>query len=444
MILQEEFKLQMKNILGQEYSDFIEALHREPMVSIRTNPAKPENQLELFKPVPWCPTGHYLKERPVFTIDPFFHAGHYYVQEASSMFLDYVLNSIEIPLNPKILDLCSAPGGKSSLILSYLNNKGSLHCHEFDPYRQGVLKQNIGRWGYPNAIITYGSLQQLQKLDIRYDIILIDAPCSGEGMFRKEQEAWKQWNPNKVNHCSNIQKSIMAIADNLCTHNGYIIYSSCTWNTSENEEILQEYVKSENYRSVQIENNYPIHESFNSTYTYRFFPHKIEGEGFTISVIQRMRETTTSSTTHKTNIHFKTESTIEFNDLINEPDRFTSIYFKDNSIAVESELMSHFKSIFERVNTSYFGIPIGMKKGNDFYPAHALSQSMFLHTQIERLDLNRQLSLDYLRALIPNISIKSNSKWLIASYQSANLGWLKTGGQGLKNYLPKNQRIISF
>src|SRR6185436_19887387 len=114
------FVIQMKNLLGSEYSDFESALHETPPASVRLNPFKPENQLPLADSVPWCPEGYYLKNRPVFTIDPFFHAGHYYVQEASSMFVDFILKNLKLKSNSKILDLCSAPGGKSTLILSHL------------------------------------------------------------------------------------------------------------------------------------------------------------------------------------------------------------------------------------------------------------------------------------------------------------------------------------
>jgi 16S rRNA C967 or C1407 C5-methylase (RsmB/RsmF family) len=220
MTLPDLFKVQMKNLLGPEYPDFEEALHISSTPSVRLNPFKSEHQLPLAEPVPWCSGGYYLKERPNFTIDPFFHAGHYYVQEASSMFIDYILRSINFKTNSKILDLCSAPGGKSTLLLSFLATDGFLHCHEYDSFRAGILKQNIERWGYPNTIVTSGAMTQLENLDVRYDLILIDAPCSGEGMFRKEPEALKQWNENKVHHCSHLQKNIMNVADTLCAEDG--------------------------------------------------------------------------------------------------------------------------------------------------------------------------------------------------------------------------------
>ncbi len=442
MTLPTEFTKQMTGLLGSEYSDFEYAMQQKPAVSIRINPAKPENELKLSDQVAWCTEGFYIEDRPIFTLDPFFHAGHYYVQEASSMFLDYILKKLNLSPKPRILDLCSAPGGKSSLLLSHLQSRGILHCHEFDVHRHSILKQNIIRWGYPNAIVTYGSLLQLQKLNIKYDVILIDAPCSGEGMFRKEEDALKQWNNKKIGHCQNIQRHILSIADTLCAQQGYIIYSSCTWNTRENEEVLEDYIISNRYEAVEIKHDFPIPQSNKFSFTYRMYPHKIKGEGFTISVIKKQSDTLEK--------HRKTKSGILLQSNVNTPlwlnnsDDMVTIFFKDHYFAIPKDLEEDTIEIFEKVNTSSFGIPLGSFKGDDFYPAHGLSQSILLRNDLESIDLNKQQALNYLRALTPDIVYNSGSKWLTGKYKSASLGWIKSLSTGLKNYFPKNQRIISF
>jgi 16S rRNA C967 or C1407 C5-methylase (RsmB/RsmF family)/NOL1/NOP2/fmu family ribosome biogenesis protein len=434
MTLPEEFKKEMIHILGSDYPDFESSMHERTPVSIRMNPAKPQHELTVARQIPWCPEGYYLKERPLFTMDPFFHAGHYYVQEASSMFLDFILKSLDLKSEPLILDLCSAPGGKSTILLSHLRSRGLVHCHEYDSYRHGILKQTLVKWGYPNSIVTYGSLHQLQKLSIKYDLILIDAPCSGEGMFRKEKEAIKQWNLSKVNYCHNLQRTIFSVADSLCANHGYIIYSTCTWNSKENEEIVSSYVQSGKYQSVKIHHEFPILETANPAYTYRFFPHKLEGEGYTISVLKKQDESVSPST-ELSSIKFS-ESDIDLSDWLMDYSEMTVIPFKDNNYAIHKKHVPQVMNIQRNVNTSYFGIPLGVYKAKDFYPSHGLCQSILALQELE--------SVNYLRALTPELVVQTKTIWLTGKYKSATLGWIKVLNNRLKNYLPKNLRIISY
>lgn len=444
MTLPADFINQMKNLLGSEYSDFEASLHEQPSVSIRINPSKTENEFNLSQKVPWCADGYYLESRPVFTIDPFFHAGHYYVQEASSMFIDTILKKLKLKKNPRILDLCSAPGGKSTLLLAHLANQGFVHCHEFDPFRMGILKQNIERWGYPNVIITYGSLHQLERLDYQYDLILIDAPCSGEGMFRKEADALKQWNTKKINHCCNLQNNIMNVADSLCAENGYIIYSTCTWNRNENEQILESYIQDNKYQSVKIEQAFNITETQNPTYTYRFFPHKISGEGYTVSVLRKEGSATINTDNANKPSNLKPIGECHAENWLNDHHNYATTTFKDKWYAIHQDYYFIFQNIVQSISTSYLGIPLGNQKGKEFYPAHGLSQSICLHSEIHKFQMNSAQALDYLRAMTPSYPIQSETRWLIAAYKSAKLGWLKSSGSGIKNYFPIHQRILSF
>ncbi|MBK6546342.1 MAG: hypothetical protein IPG12_13885 [Saprospiraceae bacterium] len=440
-----QFIEQMKAILGNEYSDFESSLHDKLPISIRINPFKTENDLILSDPVAWCTNAYYLNERPSFTLDPFFHAGHYYVQEAASMFIDFILKSIELPIHAKILDMCSAPGGKSTLMLANLSQDTLLHCHEFEPLRANVLRQNIERWGYSNTIITQGSLDKLERSDIKYDLILIDAPCSGEGMFRKEKEAINQWNQNKINNCVHMQNQILRIADKLCAENGYIIYSTCTYNTKENEAITNPYLENEKYTSVNIKNDFSICEPNSKNFTYRFFPHKSKGEGFTVSVLKKqeaIKFSENSNYVKKSKIR-PSNNTTHFEWLSN-PDAFSIIGLKDSLYAISNFWADTIQHLMQIAPIYYAGIPIGQFKGKDFYPAHGLSQSNHFSKNIELSDLEFNQAINFLKSNAPEIAVKQKSKWAIASYRSANLGWLKSNSNGLKNYFPKNQRIISF
>jgi 16S rRNA C967 or C1407 C5-methylase (RsmB/RsmF family)/NOL1/NOP2/fmu family ribosome biogenesis protein len=443
MILPELFIDQMKNRLGTEYSEFESALHSLPPVSIRINPDKIENELNIDAQVPWCKAGYYLKERPVFTLDPFFHAGHYYVQEASSMIVDHLLKYLEIKPESKILDLCSAPGGKSTILLSHLKDKGIVHSHEFDQRRASVLKQNIERWGYANNIVTTGSLQFMSRMNLRYDLILIDAPCSGEGMFRKEPEAIRQWNSKKVNQCVAMQKNIMSIADSLIAENGFIIYSTCTWNNLENEEILQSYVSSGRYNSIPIKDHFNLSQSVDPIYSYRAYPHKSKGEGLTFSVLQYQGDTPTTNNTIKSNIIESTTDS-DFKSRIFNDSEFTNFTIKNTRYAVPVQIAAYVSEIYRVMSVIHAGIAAGEYKGLDYYPAHGMSQSIYLNPDIPYFNLELTEAIQYLRAITPVNQIKSDSKWMIAKYRSANLGWFKSGGSGLKNYYPKHLRIISF
>lgn len=442
MKLPEQFVNQMKMILNDSYSDFEESLQMPSPISIRLNPYKIENDfnLNLSTQIPWCQAAYYLQHRPVFTLDPFFHAGHYYVQEPASMFLDFILKSLEIPKNCNVLDLCSAPGGKSTLLVSYFSDEAFIHCHEYDPNRAQILKHNLERWGTRNTFVTQGPIEQLSNLNMRYKIILVDAPCSGEGMFRKEPEALKQWSPQKVKACTVMQQNILNIAHKLCEPEGYIIYSTCTYNYEENENQLEGFVHNSTYKSVQISNPFASESFENNLFVYRFFPHKLASEGLTIGVIQKQSDQKPVSF-QSNSFHPKHKNTINLEDWINDPAAYQLIRIRDIYFAIHFKHLEKFEYL--NSNTKFIGgsIPIGQIKGNIVYPEHALSMSLNLNSQIQNRDLDLQEALNFLRATYSPTEHHKETKWVIAKYKTAHLGWFKSNPNGLKNYFPKNQRI---
>ena len=249
--LPEEFLSRTEAIMGQErFARFLDAFHEEPPVSIRLNPWKmkkeepPSSSFIIYHlsfsaalPVPWCPDGFYLSQRPNFTFDPLFHAGCYYVQEAASMFIAHCIRH----LTPDIqyaLDLCAAPGGKSTALRSVLPADCLLVSNEPIRKRAQILSENMQKWGHPNSIVTNSYPQDFARSGLKeaFDLVLCDVPCSGEGMFRKDPAAIGEWSPQNVERCWQLQRQIVGDIWPCLRPGGVLIYSTCTFNTKENEE----------------------------------------------------------------------------------------------------------------------------------------------------------------------------------------------------------------
>lgn len=442
MKLPDLFIQQMKEMLGNEYTDFDAAINEPLLTSVRLNPYKPAHSLELGPEVPWCPKAYYLPHRPSFTNDPYFHAGHYYVQEASSMILDYVVRLLNLPQNATVLDLCSAPGGKATILASYLSDNGFLHCHEFDPYRANILRQNVHRWGTSNTLVSVGPLKSFSELNIQYDLVVVDAPCSGEGMFRKEAKAIEQWNQNKVNNCCYLQKQIIEIADALCQPGGYIFYSTCTYNVFENEHQLKALLDSGNYKSIPFHFPYNISPSNSQINTYRCFPHRIDGEGFTFSVLQKNGLPNKSKSKEQLRNKSKMPND-QIGPWLKNPENYNLFNHSQKYFAIPKCLESIVLAIISKSRVLSFGTPFGLWKKLDFYPEHELSQSIHLSEDLEKVNLTNDEAQAYLKCLSINQSYNTEHTWLTARFNQATMGWLKNNKSGLKNYYPKYLRILS-
>ncbi|MBK8955517.1 MAG: RNA methyltransferase [Saprospiraceae bacterium] len=445
MNIPEKFKLQMEQLLGSECPSFIDALQSEPATSIRLNPFKQENELLLGERVPWCQNAYYLNERPVFIVDPFFHAGHYYVQEASSMFLDYLLNYLNISKDITVLDLCSAPGGKSTLLASYFSDQAFLHCHEFDSQRTAALQHNMLKWGCPNVTITQGDLKYLLRTDISYDLVLIDAPCSGEGMFRKESKALAQWSPEKIQSCQRMQKEIVQIASQLCNENALLIYSTCTYNTLENEEVLQPFIDNGSFETIEISQPFNLWQSnqHNGIFTYRCLPHRIKGEGLTISVLRKKEPNKIKPASKK----FKIQDPHAFDYLKPWLIKSKEFIFSEINKNIFAKLPIHTYNstrCLESLNVWNSGVHLGQIKGDDFIPAHGLSQANDRSPHLQEIQLDKNEALNYLKCLHFPLKLNSDDKWQLVKYRSATLGWLKSNPAGWKNYYPKHYRILNY
>src|ERR1044071_327939 len=266
-------------------ADFVElknALETEPNVSIRLNPSK--NTSLHGEPVPWCSAGRFLPERPIFTLDPNFHAGAYYVQEASSMFLEQaVRSSVDLSKSLRVLDLCAAPGGKSTHLLQLINNESLLVSNEVIRTRATILSENTQKWGKANVIITNNDPKDFTTLSGYFDLVVVDAPCSGEGLFRKDEEAAEEWSEENVNLCALRQRRILGDVWPSLKENGVLIYCTCTYNEAENEDNLQWLSQQKDVEFIDL----PLFPGVEKTTGYRFMPHKVKGEGFFIAAIRK-------------------------------------------------------------------------------------------------------------------------------------------------------------
>ena len=312
--LPEDFIRETRLVMGEErLNRFLEAFNEDAPTSIRLNPlhrgtvprvsseADYTGTVPSLQQVPWCPEGYYLPGRPQFTFDPLFHAGCYYVQEAASMFITHVLRQfVEEPIT--MLDLCAAPGGKSTAARSILPEGSTLVSNEPIPTRAQILLENITKWGWKDSIVTNNYPRDFRKAKAKFDVILCDVPCSGEGMFRRDPATIDEWSLQNVEKCWRLQREIVADAWECLTPGGLLIYSTCTFNLKENEENVRWMMEELDAEvlAVPTEPAWQITgsllEGFDAP-VYRFIPGITRSEGLFMAVLKKMGDFT--HTVHK-------------------------------------------------------------------------------------------------------------------------------------------------
>ena len=286
-----------RQLMGEErFGRYLKSFEEEPPVSIRLNPKKIEAgqwQMDDAEPVPWCRNAYYLKQRPNFTFDPLFHAGCYYVQEAASMFLDEVLKQVVVSPKLTALDMCAAPGGKSTLLRAALPDDCVLYSNEPIRNRANILLENVTKWGYANHYVTNVYPEAYRKSKHRFDVILCDVPCSGEGMFRKDEATIREWSPQQVEKCWQLQRDIVTDAWACLNDGGLLIYSTCTFNTKENEENIRwmlDLFKDAKVLDINTRPEWRITNSLLEGFhepVYRFIPGISRSEGLFVCVLRK-------------------------------------------------------------------------------------------------------------------------------------------------------------
>lgn len=438
MQLPEAFITRTKALLGDEWEAFEQALNRERTVSIRLNPKATVDVtgISTQSPVPWASGAYYLSSRPVFTLDPLFHAGCYYVQEASSMFLEHFIeNCIHKPV--KALDLCAAPGGKATHLSAILSEGSLLVANEMIRPRANILSENLIKWGNPRTIVTNNDPKDIGKLKSFFDLIVCDLPCSGEGMFRKNPGAISEWSVNNVKLCAERQRQIISDIFPALKPGGILIYSTCTYNREENEDNIGWIC--ENFDTELLEE------------PRRFMPHKTKGEGFFIAALRKYPAITgedRQSLDSRSGCRIKRGMTESFrNDNILQwlsyPENYT--FFSENNMlyAFPTDHYNNYFSLKKSLKIISAGITLGEVKGKDIIPAQALAMSTALsENTFPRWDLDRETALKYLRKeALQNIPATVSHGFVLVTYRNWPLGFVKNIGNRANNLYPQEWRI---
>ena len=439
MNLPETFVNRTINLLGDEFRELEKALEGNAPTSIRVNSKMDYRPSE--EKVAWCNTGYYLKERPLFTADPLFHAGVYYVQEASSMFL-YQAIIQHFPNARTVLDLCAAPGGKSTLLTQTLTDSSLLVSNEIVRSRAYILAENLIKWGNPNIIVTNNDPKDFEALPGFFDAVVVDAPCSGEGMFRKDPGAILEWSEYNVTLCAARQKEILRSMWGTLKTDGILVYSTCTFNREENEDNVKwicEELGAEILK-IDLKGNQDIRVS---DVGYRFYPHKTKGEGFFLSVLRKKTMTTSSFKSKrddKKNIKFVTKSNVSTFSLLN-PECWTIIQ-EDNQIkGYNAERFNDFMLVNKSLKIMHSGLYLGEMKGNDFIPSSSIAFSKTLNLKnLETVEVDYRTAISFLKKeaiILPD----SSRGYILICYKGKPLGWVKNLINRTNNLYPQEWRI---
>jgi len=443
--LPKDFTDELSSLLPEdELEYFYSSLDLNPSLSIRVNPSK-NIGLAPHLPVPWCSTGSYLKERPSFTLDPLFHAGAYYVQEASSMFLEQaVRHAVDISQPLKVLDLCAAPGGKSTHLLSLLSSQSLLVSNEVIHSRANILCENIQKWGHPNVVVTQSDPKSFNHLKGFFDLIVLDAPCSGEGLFRKEPESLTEWSSANVELCSQRQKRILADVFPSLKENGILIYCTCTYNRKENEENLR-WLSNEfeiEFVSVPIQKEWRVQEvSENGICGYRFFPHKVQGEGFFLSVIRKHEKEQGIKMKRQEIDKVSNKILDRIKPWIKNSLNYNFISRNENIVLIPESFSEEIIWLGGQLHMLQAGITMGSLKHEKIIPAHALALSTVLDSgNTQLIELSNTEALQYFRKEtfeLPRLKMG----YSLATFSGLGLGWINGLGHRFNNLYPTNWRI---
>jgi len=458
MILPDDFITQFKNLPGLSVESFLTSIDETAPVSIRLNKLKnADNPIIIDKNihsnVPWAEDGLYLNERPSFTFDPLFHSGSYYVQEASSMFLEQVLKQVfktanfsDCTLN--ILDLCAAPGGKSTHIASLMPEGSLLVSNEINRTRANVLAENLIKWGNDNVVVSNNDSNAFKKIPETFDVIVADVPCSGEGMFRKDLRAIEEWSLDNVKMCASRQREIISSIWPSLRQGGCLLYSTCTYNTLENEENIKWIC--ENFDAESLEINIsdfagvsPAISGFGEMKAARFFPDKVRGEGFFISLIKKKGDSQVGEQIFRKSKLRKIKIVEEIKRFIvdNECYEFNTEW--NNKIyAINNNHSALLQILNENLRILHYGVCIGELKQKDFIPDISLALSCKLNkNSICTCDIDKELAINYLRKLSIVLPENISKGWVLLTHKNQAIGWVKNLGSRSNNAWPNEWRI---
>lgn len=435
-----------KRLRTQDYIDsdlLLEALTQPSQVSIRLNPHKWNRVPAGSDRVPWCSTGFYLASRPSFTADPLFHSGCYYPQEASGMFLEEIFRHCFSGRDDlRVLDLCGAPGSKSTHLSALIGNNGYLISNEVIRSRAVVLAENITRWGIPNAMVTNNDPADFSRLAGFFDLIVVDAPCSGEGMFR-DPVARREWSERNAELCQRRQRRILSDVWPALKENGILIYSTCTFNPAENEENIKWLtgnMRAENLR-ISIASFPAITEIHYEGITgYGFFPGRVKGDGFFVSVVRKNENNGGIKLIKRKSVKQVSKEEQKTAEKLTGGLKGTILKINEVLYHTPPDADEYLTlSDLLRIIKPGTGL-LRLVKGETF-PEHSLAVSLLPgKNNFPGIELNYDQAVSYLKKENPGIEVREKG-WYLAAYRGGNLGFLKSTGTRFNNHLPVNLRI---
>lgn len=421
--------------------------HEEPApTSVRLHPVKGANLFPDAEPVPWCPEGRYLPQRPLFTLDPAFHAGAYYVQEASSMFLHHLWQALlGDRRNLRVLDLCGAPGGKSTLIAPLLHPESLLVSNEVIRSRATILEENMTRWGYTNSWVTSNDPRDFgRRMPGYFDAMIVDAPCSGSGLFRKDVRAVNEWSEGAVDLCHARQQRILADIWPSLKEDGLLFYATCSYSPEEDEDMLD--WLADNYAisapEVAVPEGWgivPVTSARHGLRGYRFFPHWVKGEGFFVAVLQKKEPVTSFLYPRYRSAHLKKVEESAGYLLAGK----AHVILENDRRQYAAILPVHepdWHLLQEVVYLRKTGVLLGEAGRAEWLPAHEVALSIDRSRALPEVALDRERALRYLKK--EEVDWPPLEKgWYIVTYEGRGLGWIKALTNRVNNYLPKHWRI---
>lgn len=442
-MLPDEFLRRIESQLYLDASSLREALLHPASVSIRLNPHKWDGSSLKYEKVPWESNGFYLPSRPSFTLDPLFHAGVYYPQEASGMFAGEIFRQVSASMKDiRVLDLCGAPGGKSTHLSTLLGDNGFLVANEVIRSRTAVLAENITKWGMGNVIVTQNDPAAFGSLEAFFDIVIVDAPCSGEGMFHDEV-AIAEWSPGNAHLCSERQRRILRDVWPSLRPGGILVYSTCTFNPAENEENikwLSETTGAESL-SADITDFTGVTEIVYRGITgYAFHPGRIRGDGFFIAALRKTEGHSQRSIKRR-----RKENALSsgLSDQIKEMVKFNTenIILQDNRIIALAATKENFTYIADRLNIAKSGTRLGEIKNGSFIPAHDLAMSVKLQASFwPMFHASWEEAITFLRLEDLKMPDMPSGRVLVC-HRGVPLGFVNNLGRRSNNGYPQSWRI---
>ncbi|MDE6778847.1 MAG: rRNA cytosine-C5-methylase [Alistipes sp.] len=453
-MLPSEFIRNIKAELGDaEGAALCESLETTPPVSVRLNPRKLgcREPFADTRPVPWSLHGRYLDRRPAFTLDAAFHAGAYYVQEASSQFVGHLLG--ESAEGRRILDMCAAPGGKTTLYSTLAGDDGLVVANEIDRRRAQTLADNVRKWGLGNVAVTCNEPSRLAEFEQWFDIVAVDAPCSGEGMFRKDPASREEWSEGNVRLCAARQDEILDAAWRALKPGGILIYSTCTFNRTEDEGSVErlldrfgeEVVEAD---TAECEAEWGIVEGrVGPVRTYRFLPHRTVGEGFFAAAARKAPDAGGRTRTPKSRRSLFANpdraAAAELARWVNEPEKMRFALVGDTFYGYRAAQYDAVRTLSESLAVIYSGVAMGQIFKGRLRPEHSLALYAGLRRDaLPSAELAGEELLQYLRKAEVRPEPFAEGINLVTA-GPLPVGFVKRIGNRVNNMYPNSMRIMN-